>query len=254
MKNQHHKKEDKQDLVFGIRAVIEAIKSKKEINKILIQSNLKGELFKDIQPLLKGLYPQIQYVPIEKLNRLTRSNHQGMVAFISPVSYHKIEKVLEKITAEKEQIKLLMLDRVTDVRNFGSIARSAECFGFDAIIVPHKNSALITADAVKTSAGALHKIPVCKVENLVDTVYLLQQYEIKMLACTEKATQDINEAAIDNKTCVIMGSEENGITPMLIKIADQSVKIPMTGTIESLNVSVSAGIVMHSVLSKQMNN
>ncbi len=245
MHPQEKKKEN--DFVFGIRAIIEAIEANKTINKILLQSGVKGGLMTELKDALKGKKITTQVVPLQKLNRITRKNHQGAIAFISPVEYQPLDQIIPNIYDKGEEPFLYILDRVTDVRNLGSIARSAECNGVHAIIIPSRGSALVTADAVKTSAGALHKIPVCIEHNLKETIQYLKDYGIKIVGCTEKTENLLPQTDLKGAVAIIMGSEENGISGEYLKMCDTRVKIPMFGTIESLNVAVSASIVMYEV-------
>lgn len=243
-KPRYEKKEDA-DVIFGVRAVIEAIKAKREINKIMIQKGMNKELFNELKEALKGNDYNLQFVPIEKLNAITRQNHQGVVAYSSPVEYRNIEEIVDEKLEKGEKICILVLDRITDVRNFGGIARTAECQGVDAILIPAKGSALVTSDAIKTSAGALNRIPVCKTDDLKNTLFYLQQSGIRLIACTEKAKSNLYETNLRGNIAVIMGSEENGITQDLINMSDIDTKIPMRGAIASLNVGVAAGMLLY---------
>lgn len=238
------KKED-ENLIYGIRAVIEAIDAGRELNKILIQQGLQGDIFKELKDKLKGTDLVSQMVPVQKLNKLTQNNHQGVVAFASPVDYQKLEDVISGVFESGETPLIFVLDRITDVRNLGAIARSAECHGVHAIVIPARGNAGITADAIKTSAGALNKIPVCRENHLKDAILLLKQSGIKVIACTEKTDQLIYDADFTQPLAIIMGSEEDGVSKEYLKVSDEKVMIPMGGTIASLNVAVSAGIVMY---------
>ncbi len=239
------RQEEISDLIFGVRAVIEAVKANKEINKIMIQRGMDKALFKELKEELANKRYTLQFVPIEKLNRLTKKNHQGVIAFISPLEYQSLDDVLNGVLAAGDQPNLLILDRITDVRNFGAIARTAECFGVHAIIVPSKGAALITSDAIKTSAGALHKIPVCKVDRLEDTVEGLKSQGIRIIACTEKTDKFTFDATMTEATAIIMGSEEDGISQSLLDLAHQRAKIPLLGTIGSFNVGVACGVILY---------
>ncbi len=241
------------DFIFGIRAVVEAIKANKNIDKVLIKTNLKGENISELMSLLKknGIY--FQYVPIEKINKIASGNHQGVLALISPIEYHNLEDIVTNTFESTKTPLLLLLENITDVRNFGAIARTAECAGVDAIIIATKGSARITADAIKTSAGALNSIPVCKENNLVDTVILLQQMGIKVFASSEKAAKTIYDEDFSMPAAIILGSEDKGISKSLQKKSDALVKIPIIGNIASLNVSVAAGIIIYEVLRKRKN-
>lgn len=242
------------DLIFGVRAVIEAVKAKKEINKIMIQRGMNKELFKELKEALANKNYTLQFVPAEKLNRLTRKNHQGVIAFIAPVEYHSIENVLQEIFDVGDVPNILILDRITDVRNFGAIARTAECSGVHGILIPDRESALITSDAIKTSAGALTKIPVCKTKDLNQSTQYLKDAGLRIVACTEKTDHFVFDADLTGPTAVIMGSEEDGISKELLSIAHQRVKIPLLGTINSYNVGVSAGIVLYEKMRQMITS
>ena len=242
-------KTNTEDLVFGIRSVIEAINEGKTINKIYLQKGLTGDLIKELVILIHKEKILVQKVPIQKLNHMVKKNHQGVIAMISPVPYHQLEWLVQDIYERGEDPFILILDRVKDVRNFGAISRTAECFGVHAIVLPNKDSALITNDAIKTSAGALFKIPVCKVTSLNAAVDFLKGCGLKIFSCTEKSETLINKVETSGPKALIMGSEEDGVDSQLIKASDVSFKIPMIGTIASLNVSVASGIAIH-----QLNN
>jgi 23S rRNA (guanosine2251-2'-O)-methyltransferase len=234
-----------EDLIFGTRAVIEAIRAEKEINKILVQKGLNNELFSELRNELRGLEIPLQFVPKEKLDRLTRKNHQGVIGFTSPVTYSSIETLLPGVFEKGKVPLLLMLDRVTDVRNFGAIARTAECMGVDAIIIPSRGGAQVTSDAVKTSAGALHRIPVCREDNLKKTLHFLNDSGLEIVACTEKTEKNLDAIDMTTPCCIIMGSEEDGISGEYLKLSKHKVRIPMLGNIESLNVSVATGMILY---------
>lgn len=233
------------DLIYGVRAVIEAVDAKKEINKIMIQKGMDKALFKELKEALANKKYTLQFVPPEKLNRLTKQNHQGVIAFISPVEYYNIEDVIASIYESGDIPNILVLDRITDVRNFGGIARTAECSGVHAIIVPDRSSALITSDAIKTSAGALTKIPVCKTKDLPETVSYLKKSGLKIIACTEKSDNLVFDVSMKEASAIIMGSEEDGVSKELLGLAHQRVKIPILGTLGSFNVGVASGIVLY---------
>ncbi len=243
-----HKSGESNQMVFGIRAVIEAIQSGKELESLYIQRGLSGVILKGLRSVLEEHKVGFQLVPTEKLNRLTPKNHQGVVAFISPIIYQKIENIVPAIYEKGETPLILMLDRITDVRNLGAIARTAECAGVHAIIIPSKGSAQINPDAIKTSAGALFKIPICRNESLLKTAKFLQESGLQLIACTEKTTDHLYKPDYTSPSAIIMGSEEDGISPELIRIADHLAKIPILGEIESLNVSVSAGIILYEAV------
>lgn len=239
---------NKEDFVFGTRAVIEAIKTGKTLDKVLIKKGLRNELVAELHQLIRENNIAFQYVPIEKINRITRKNHQGVLAFISPVVFDNIETVLPGIFEAGETPLLLILDQVTDVRNFGAIARSAECAGVQAIIIPDKGSARIGADAVKTSAGAIHHLPICKVKDLGETVQFLKDSGIFIVAATEKGDKLYSDADFTVPLGIVMGSEDTGISPKLLKLADEQLQIPIKGKIESLNVSVSAALMIYEAV------
>jgi len=234
--------------IFGIRALIEAVKSGKNIDKVLIKSGLRGELFLELRALLKQLDVPVQYVPIEKINRITQKNHQGVLAFLSPISYQNIEQILPMIYEQGKTPLVLVLDGITDVRNMGAIARTAECAGVHALVVATKNSAQINADAIKTSAGALNHIPVCRVDSLKETLSFLQQSGLQVVAANEKASSFYYQTDFSLPTALVLGAEDKGISPAIIRQADHLVKIPQTGTVASLNVSVAAGILIYETV------
>ncbi|MCT4603117.1 MAG: 23S rRNA (guanosine(2251)-2'-O)-methyltransferase RlmB [Marinifilum sp.] len=238
----------KQEMLFGIRATMEAIKSGKEIEKVLIRKGLTGRLYQDLFDLIRDEGVEYQFVPGEKINSLNQKNNQGVVTLIAPIAYQEIEDVVPQIMAEGRTPLILILDQITDVRNFGAIARSAECAGVDAIIIPFKNSAKITPDSIKTSAGALYQIPVCRVQNLKTLVRNLKKEGIRIVASTEKAEQYYTEADLTLATAIIMGSEDTGIDEALLRLADEQVKVPILGQIESLNVSVAASLMVYEAV------
>ena len=239
---------NREDFVFGTRAVMEAIKNGKTIDKILIKKGLNNELFQELQLLINENNITVQYVPVEKINRVTRKNHQGVLAFISPIIFDNIENILPGIYELGQDPLLLILDQITDVRNFGAIVRSAECAGVHAIIIPEKGMARIGADAVKTSAGALHNLPICKVNNLYKTIPFLTDSGIRIVAATEKGNKLYTETDLNCPVGIVMGSEDNGISQQILNIADEQLKIPVLGKIESLNVSVSAALMIYEAV------
>ena len=235
-------------MIFGTRAVMEAIKAGREIEKIFIQAGLNNDLTKELITIAKENEVPLSFTPQQKLNKLSTKNHQGVICLLSAVKYAVLEDLIDHAYANGKEPFFLMLDRITDVRNFGAIARTAECAGLTGIIIPGKGNAPITGDAMKTSAGALSHLPVCRVNDFKKTIQTLKENGIQVLACTEKAATAIYEVDLKTPVALIMGSEEDGISPMLLKEADQLVKIPMYGNIASLNVSVSAGIVLYEVI------
>lgn len=240
-----NRKEEIEDLIFGVRAVIEAVDANKEINKIMIQRGMDKALFKELKEALANKKYTLQFVPPQRISQLTTKNHQGVVAFISPIKYHNIDRVLADVFKAGDVPNILILDRITDVRNFGAIARTAECTGVHAIVVPDKGSALITSDSIKTSAGALHKIPVCKTRDIEQTVTNLKNSGLRVVACTEKTNDFVFNVTLSGPTAVIMGSEEDGVSTALLRLAHQRAKIPILGRINSYNVGISAGVVLY---------
>lgn len=238
----------RQEMLFGIRAAMEAINSEKEIEKVLIRKGLTGPLYNELFDLIREKDVQYQFVPKEKIDALDQRNNQGVVAMIAPIPYQEIEDVLPQIMAEGKNPLILVLDQITDVRNFGAIARSAECAGVQAIVIPFKNSAKVTPDAIKTSAGALYNIPVCRVQNLKTLVRSLKKEGLRVVAATEKGEKMYTEADFTLATAVIMGSEDVGIDDALLRLADEQVKIPIHGSIESLNVSVAASLMIYEAV------
>jgi 23S rRNA (guanosine2251-2'-O)-methyltransferase len=245
MKNGPFRRKNQDNIIYGVRSVIEAISAGREINRIMIQKGMNKELFFELKDALKGKDLQLQFVPNQKLDAVCDGNHQGVVAFVSPVNYGEIETFVEEMLERGEKPVVLVLDRITDVRNFGAIARTAECQGVHAILIPAKGSALVTADAVKTSAGALNRIPVCKTKDLKNSLFYLQQCGLRLIACTEKSSIPLYEVNLRGSVAVILGSEEDGITQDLLNLSDIKAKIPMTGTISSLNVGVAAAMVLY---------
>jgi 23S rRNA (guanosine2251-2'-O)-methyltransferase len=239
-------------MVFGIRAVVEAIRSGKEIESLYIQRGIGGGLLNELRELMIEYNISAQQVPVEKLNRLTMKNHQGVVAYISPIIYQKVEDIIPQIFEKGEVPLILVLDAITDVRNMGAIARTAECAGVHAIVIPAKGSAQINPDAIKTSAGALYKIPVCRHDNFMQTVKFLQESGLQLVCCTEKTKEDIYSPDYAVPTAIVMGSEEDGIRNEIIRIADHLAKIPMFGEIESLNVSVSTAVIVYEAIRQRV--
>ncbi len=239
----------KQEYIFGIRAVIEAIQQEKEIDKVMLKQGVRGELFQQLFSLIKQNDIPFQYVPEEVFKPFADRNHQGVLAEVSPVPYQDIDEVLDAVEAKGEVPFVMILDRITDVRNFGAIARSAECAGAHVIVIPNKHSAKISSDAIKTSAGALYHIPVCRVLNLKKLVRELKfQRGIKVYAASEKAEKFYTGVDMTEPVAIVMGAEDKGIDEGLLNIATDCVKIPQKGQIESLNVSAAAAIIMFEVV------
>ena len=235
-------------MIYGTRAIIEAIQAGKELDKVFIKKGMRNPLVNELLQLLKEYQVPFQNVPIEKLNKITQKNHQGTIAFTSLVSYQNIEDVIPKLYEEGENPLIVILDRVTDVGNFGAIARSAECAGAHAILIPDRGAAQINADAIKTSAGALNKIPVCRSSNLKISIEFLKDSGLQVVAATEKADKLYYESDLSTPTAIIMGAEDTGVSPEYLKRSDQLLKIPMKGEIESLNVSVSTALFLFESL------
>ncbi|MFI5149200.1 MAG: 23S rRNA (guanosine(2251)-2'-O)-methyltransferase RlmB [Bacteroidia bacterium] len=239
-------------LLYGLRAIKEAVLSGKEFDRVFVQKGLKSEIFGELRRLLEDHNIPYQFVPTEKLNRVTNNrNHQGIVAFISHILYHKVEDVLPGIFEDGKTPLILVLDRITDVRNFGAICRTAECAGVQAVVIPAHGAAQVNGDAMKASAGALHTIPVCREPNLKTAIAYLKECGLKIVSITEKASDYYPAADYSGPTAFILGSEEDGISPEYIKNSDARVKIPMNGKIESLNVSVAAGIVLFEAVKQR---
>jgi 23S rRNA (guanosine2251-2'-O)-methyltransferase len=239
---------EKSEMIFGTRAVIEAIKAGREIEKIFVQAGLNNDLIKELIQVAKHNGVPFTFVPQQKLNRLSTKNHQGVICMLATVSYASLEGIIDKAYQEGREPFLLIVDRVTDVRNFGALARTAECAGLDAIIMGDSGNAPITGDAMKTSAGALSHLPVCREKDLKKTIRFLKENGVQIIACTEKATDLLYNIDLNTPLALIMGSEEDGISPQLLKEADRLAKIPMRGKISSLNVSVAAGISIYEAL------
>jgi len=248
MINYKNKQRPEKDMIFGIRSVIEAIHAGKEIDKILIRRDMTSELSRELFAVLNGLPVPLQYVPLEKLNKMTGKNHQGAIAFISPVIYQRIEDIIPSIYEEGRMPFIVVLDGVTDVRNFGAIARTCECAGVDAIVIPTKGGASINADAVKTSAGALLSIPICREANLGNALKFIQSSGIKLVAASEKATENYTQVDMSEPIAIVMGSEDEGVSPDYLRLCDKVVSINMLGKIKSLNVSVAAGVLIYEVV------
>lgn len=240
------------DMIFGVFPVLEALRSGKEPDKILIQQGLKTPHLAELRELMQQADIPSQVVPREKLDRLTRSNHQGLIAMMSPVAFQPLEEVLNRCYEQGKDPFFLLLDRVTDVRNFGAICRTAECAGVDAIVVPSRGSARIGADALKTSAGALMNIPVCRSNNLKDTIDFLKNSGLQVVACTEKGDYPLFKAPLKGPVLIMMGSEEDGISNEYLKKADCKVLIPMLGKTGSLNVSVATALILYEVVRKNL--
>lgn len=239
----------KQEYIFGIRAVMEAIQQGKEIDKVMLKQGTRGELFQSLFALIRENNIPFQYVPDEVFKPVADRNHQGVLAEVSPVAYQDLNEVLDAVEAKGEVPFILILDRITDVRNFGAIARSAACAGVHAIVIPNKNSAKISSDAIKTSAGALYHIPVCRILNLKKLVRELKfDRKVYVYAATEKATELYTEADMTLPLAIVMGAEDKGIDEGILNIVNQQIKISLKGEIESLNVSAAAAVMLFEVV------
>lgn len=238
----------KQDFIFGIRAVIEAIQAGKDIDKILIRKNLESDLSIELFSCLKGSQIPVQRVPAEKLNRITMKNHQGVIAFLSPITFQHLEDIIPSIYEAGESPFFVLLDGVTDVRNLGAVARTCDAAGVHALVVPATHTAAINADAVKTSAGALNTLTVCRESTLREAILLLKHSGVRIIAASEKATQIYTAADYSGPIALVMGAEDTGVAQENLKLCHELVKIPMHGKIASLNVSVAAGILLYETL------
>lgn len=236
------------EMLFGIRAVMEAIDAGKTLDKILLRRDMSSALAKELLQKLEGLPTPVQKVPVEKLNQYTDKNHQGVIAFVSPIEFESLENLIPKLYEEGKVPFVVVLDGVTDVRNFGAIARTCACAGVDALVIPERGGAAINGDAVKTSAGALHTLPVCKVQNLQNALRYLHESGLTVVAATEHAEDEYTEAKLTGPIAIVMGSEDKGIYEENLKLCSLQVRLPMQGVIESLNVSVAAGIMIYEVV------
>ncbi len=241
------------EMIFGIRSVIEAVQADKDVDKILVKRDLQGDLAKELFALLKDRRIPVQRVPMERLDRLTRKNHQGVIAFMSAITYQRLEDIIPFVYEQGKSPFIVLLDGVTDVRNFGAIARTCECAGVDAIVIPEKGSVTVNADAIKTSAGALHILPVCKEKSINQAIRFLRQSGVKVVAATEKATLNYTASPYDGPVAIVMGAEDSGVSSENLRICDEMVKIPQFGTIGSLNVSVAASVMIYEVIRQRMN-
>ena len=240
------------NVIFGIRTIIEAIKAGKEFDKVMLKKGLLSEAGKELFSLLRELEIPFQYVPVEKLDRITGKNHQGAIAFLSRITYYDIEQIIPDLFEQGKIPFILILDGITDVRNFGAIIRSAECAGVDAVIVPAKGTAQINEDSIKTSAGAIFSIPICRSSNLISTVKFLKNCGISVFSATERGGNNYFEVDYKVPAGLILGSEEDGISNELIALSEKNIKIPLLGQIASLNVSVAAGIILFEAVRQRM--
>ena len=239
--------------IFGLRAIIEAINSESTINKVYLQKGLRGELFFELESLIKQEKITTSFVPVEKLDRLSKNqNHQGAVAQISPVEFADLESLIE-LSLESDSTPLfLILDQISDVRNFGAIIRTAECTGVNGIIIQQGGSAPINAETIKTSAGAAFKMPICRVSHIKDAIYTLQSSDIKIVAATEKTEDLLYDVDFKQPMAIVMGSEHRGVNPSVLKIIDYKAKLPILGDIDSLNVSVACGAFLYEAIRQRI--
>lgn len=245
---------DKNDYIFGIRAVIEAIESGKSIDKVLVRKDLSGELSKELWSKIKEYGIVAQRVPQERLNRITMKNHQGAVALLSPVEYYRLEHLVPLFYEEGRVPFVVVLDGLTDTRNFGAIGRTADCAGVDAIVIPERNSVSVTPDAVKTSAGGLFYVPVCRERDVLSAVRFLKDNGYKIVGSTEKGARNYTEVGYDVPVAIVMGAEDTGISEEVLRICDELAAVPMLGNIGSLNVSVAAGVMMYEVVRQRLSS
>ncbi|MCF0204337.1 MAG: 23S rRNA (guanosine(2251)-2'-O)-methyltransferase RlmB [Muribaculaceae bacterium] len=246
--------EDKNLHIFGIRAVIEAIQAGKEIDKVLIKKDLSGDLANELFALLRDSKIPVQRVPIEKLNRITQKNHQGVVAMVAAVTYEKLSNILPTLFEEGRNPFFVVLDGITDVRNFGAIARTCECAGVDAIVIPERGSVSVNADAVKTSAGALHCLPVCRERSIVSALRFMKACGVKVVGASEKSNLNYTHSHLSDPVAIVLGAEDVGLSPEVLKMCDETLAIPQFGQINSLNVSVAGAIMIYEVVRQRIND
>lgn len=245
---------DKSQVVFGIRAVIEAIESGKQVDKVLMKKDLGGELARELLSVTREYNVPVQRVPVERINKVTRKNHQGVIAFMAAVDYYHVDDIVPALYDEGINPLVVVLDGVTDVRNFGAIARTCECAGVNCIVIPERNSVSVNADAVKTSAGALNYLPVCRERNMVKAVQYLRDSGFKVMGASEKTDLNYTKADFTGPVAIVLGAEDTGISTDVLKLCDTLVAIPEFGQINSLNVSVAGGIMIYEVVRQRLND
>lgn len=245
---------DKSQVVFGIRAIIEAIESGKQVDKVLMKKDLGGELARELLSVTREYNVPVQRVPVERINKVTRKNHQGVIAFMAAVDYYHVDDIVPALYDEGINPLVVVLDGVTDVRNFGAIARTCECAGVNCIVIPERNSVSVNADAVKTSAGALNYLPVCRERNLVKSVQYLRDSGFKVMGASEKTDLNYTKADFTGPVAIVLGAEDTGISTDVLKLCDTLVAIPEFGQINSLNVSVAGGIMIYEVVRQRLND
>lgn len=241
-----------EDYIYGLRAVMEAIEAGKEIDKIFISKELHGELASQLISMAHGSRIIVQRVPPERINRITRKNHQGVLAMMAAVTYHRLDHLVPELYEAGILPFIVLLDGITDVRNFGAIARTCECAGVDAIVIPDRGSVSVGGDAIKTSAGALHHIPVCRCNSIAWAAKFLRENGYNVVAVSEKADFPYTEGDYTGPVALVMGAEDTGISPEVMKHCSSKVSIPMFGNIESLNVSVAAGVMIYEVVRQRL--
>ncbi len=253
-KNYDTKRPPEKEMVFGLRAVMEALDAGKVFDKIMLRRDMNSAIGRELLNKLETLQAPmvIQRVPVERLNQFTDKNHQGVIAFLSPVEFFRVEDVVQSVFEEGRTPFLMVLDGVTDVRNFGAIARTCACAGVDALVIGARGGAAVNGDAIKASAGALHTLPVCKVDNMQNCLRYLRDSGLSIVAATEHTDKNYTEADMTAPLAIVMGNEEKGIYEENLKLCNEKVRIPMTGTIESLNVSVAAGVMMYEAVRQRM--
>lgn len=240
---------EKSDYIYGIRAVIEAVEAGKEIDKVLVRKDIQGgDLYRELMTVLKSHGVVVQKVPAEKIDRITRKNHQGVLAILSAVTYESLANIVPMLYEEGKTPFIVLLDGVSDVRNFGAIARTCECAGADAIVIPRRGGVGVNGDAMKTSAGALNYLPVCRETSILNAVKYLHDCGCKVIAASEKSTEDYTHADLTGPVALVMGAEDTGISEDVLRFCDTKVSIPQEGHIGSLNVSVAAGIMIYEVV------
>ena len=240
--------ETKNTQIYGLRSVIEAIDSQETLSKVYLQRGLTGASSYELIKKLKKKSIEISYVPVEKLNRLTPKNHQGVVATISPIKFLSISDLSDLIESKPKSISLLILDQLSDVRNFGAIVRTAECTAIDCVVIQSSGSAPVKGDTIKTSSGAIFNVPICKVPHIKDAIFLIKQHDIKIFGASEKAENNIYQTQFGKSQAIIMGSEGKGLSSSVVKLCDELIRIPLLGKIESLNVSVACGTILYEMV------
>lgn len=245
---------ERNEMIFGIRAVIEAVEAGKDIDKILIKKDLQSDLAQELFAAVRGRNIVVQKVPIEKINRMSRKNHQGVLAFISAVTYQHLDDIVPGLYEEGKNPFIILLDGITDVRNFGAIARTCECTGVNAIVIPERGSVSVNADAVKTSAGALLHLPVCRESSVFEAVRFLKNSGFRTIAASEKAVVNYTDIDYTVPVAIVMGAEDTGVSKEVLRLCDDMVALPQMGVIGSLNVSVAAGVMMYEVVRQRMGN